>query len=225
MFAQNALDQHAQLRTHVLAQRPVDGDVAADGLDQFARNGAQRLVAEYLHRAIVGFQRVVERDLVVRQPERLAAGVRAAQVAGEFDQLFDHLRGFDGAVPVAAQGLLQHGAERARLDDVPPPARGDFALQQLLQQFDGQVALRYAPDLGQEVVGQDRHVGLVQAGRGENIGHARGRDRARDDLPHGAVQFRCRSGRARRAFRQHRAHRLEEPHVVADAQRVRVRHC
>ena len=36
VLAQDAPDKPAQVRPHVLAQRPVDGDVAADGLDQLA---------------------------------------------------------------------------------------------------------------------------------------------------------------------------------------------
>ena len=74
MLAQDTLDQTAQVGADVLAQGPVDGDVAAHGVDQFAGDVAQGLVAEDLDRAVVGLQRVVEGDFVVRQAELLAAG-------------------------------------------------------------------------------------------------------------------------------------------------------
>lgn len=54
-FAQDVLDQNAKLGAHILAQRPVYRDVAAHGFDQFARDRPQRLIAEYLDRAVVGF--------------------------------------------------------------------------------------------------------------------------------------------------------------------------
>ena len=49
MFAEDAPDQDAELRPHVLPQRPVDRDVAPDGFDQFAGDAAKGIVAEYLN--------------------------------------------------------------------------------------------------------------------------------------------------------------------------------
>src|SRR6516164_1516821 len=43
----------AQPCPHVFAHRPVNGDTATHRRNQFARDCTQRLVAEYLHRAIV----------------------------------------------------------------------------------------------------------------------------------------------------------------------------
>ena len=45
VIPQDSLHQHAQLRAHVLADRPVDGDVPADCCYQITRNRPQRLIA------------------------------------------------------------------------------------------------------------------------------------------------------------------------------------
>src|SRR5205823_309651 len=47
-----------------------------DGFHKFARNFLERGVAEYGHRAVVHFQRVIERKLVGSHPEIIAALVR-----------------------------------------------------------------------------------------------------------------------------------------------------
>ena len=52
MLAEDSPDQDAELRPYVLPQRPVDGDVAADGLDQLLSYGAESLVAQDLYRAV-----------------------------------------------------------------------------------------------------------------------------------------------------------------------------
>ena len=64
------------------------------------------VVAEHLHRAVVDPEGVVG-ELVVRQPEPLAAGAGLTHLAGEGDQLLEHLRRLDRAVLVAADGLLR----------------------------------------------------------------------------------------------------------------------
>ena len=71
---------------------------------------------------------------------------------------------------------------------------------------------------------RDRDVGLLQAGGGEDVDHAFRRHRPRDDLAHGMLQlvFRARLGRL--ALAQNRLHGLEKRHVIADANRVFVRH-
>ena len=66
VLAQDAPDQPAQVRPHVLTQRPVDGDVAAHGLYQLASNVAQCFIAEHLDRAVIGLKRVVESEFVFR---------------------------------------------------------------------------------------------------------------------------------------------------------------
>ena len=62
-----------------------DGDFhpGRQHLPQPAQHVAQPLVAEHLHCAVVGSKCVVERQLVVGQPERRAAGVRLEHLAGE----------------------------------------------------------------------------------------------------------------------------------------------
>jgi hypothetical protein len=49
-----------------------------------------------------------------------------------------------------------------------------FALAAASQQLDREVALRHAAHLGQELVGEDRDVGLLQPGRGEDVDHPSG---------------------------------------------------
>ncbi len=73
MLAQDSFHDEAQLRAGALAGGPVDGHVAANRLDQLAGDGAELVVAEDLDGALVLREGVVERDLVVGQPEILAA--------------------------------------------------------------------------------------------------------------------------------------------------------
>lgn len=224
VFAEDTLDEHAQLRADVFADGPVDGDVFAHRFDQLPRDGAEGFVAQDLDGAVVGFEGVVEGELVGGEPELLAAGACCAQLFGELDQLFDHLRGFDGAVLVFAHGLREQLGEGAGLDDVAFPALLDFAFEQLLQQLDGEVALRHVAHFGQEFVREDRDVRLLEAGRGEDVHHLVGDDRPRDDLADGEVQLLVRLGLPGRGFREHRAHGLEKGDVVGDAFRLFVRH-
>ena len=70
-------------------------------LDQLAGDGAERLVAENLHRAVVGLECVVEGQLVLRQTEALAPCAGLTHLPREPDQLLDHLRRLDGAILVA----------------------------------------------------------------------------------------------------------------------------
>jgi hypothetical protein len=79
VLAENALDEHPQLRADVLADGPVDSHVLPKRLDQ----------------------------LVLGEPELLASRACCAHVLGELDQLLDHLGGFDGAVLVFAYGLFE----------------------------------------------------------------------------------------------------------------------
>jgi hypothetical protein len=48
------------VRADVLAQGPVDRDVASHRRDQLLRDASQPLVARHLHCAVVGLERVVE---------------------------------------------------------------------------------------------------------------------------------------------------------------------
>jgi hypothetical protein len=84
--------------------------------------------------------------------------------------------------------------------------------------------LRHAEDVGQEFVREDRDVWLLEAGRRKDVHHLIGNDRPGDDLADGEVQRVVGLAIARRALREHRAHRLEEAHVVADVQRLFMRH-
>ena len=118
MLAQDAPDQHAELGAHVLAEGPVDGDVAPHGLHQLAGDAAQRVVAEDLNGAVVGLQRVVEGQLVLGQPQPFSTGVVFVHVLRQLDQLFDDLRRLNRPVLVPSEGLLQQLGKGPGLDDV-----------------------------------------------------------------------------------------------------------
>jgi hypothetical protein len=80
VLAQDALDQHRSwARTF---SRSVQSMVTfAHRLDQLAGDAAQRLVAQHLHRAVVGLQRVVETPARPRSAQRLAARVPASRIS------------------------------------------------------------------------------------------------------------------------------------------------
>ena len=63
---ENAAHQDSKVSADVFTERPVDGNVVADGVDKLAGDVPQRLVAQDLHGAVVGLQSVVEGKLVFR---------------------------------------------------------------------------------------------------------------------------------------------------------------
>jgi hypothetical protein len=74
----------------------------------------QRLVAQDLHGAVVDLQRVVEGDLVVGQPQILAALVRLAHLLASLISSSITCGGLDGPVLVALDGVSSISAnERA----------------------------------------------------------------------------------------------------------------
>lgn len=96
--------------------------------------------------------------------------------------------------------------------------------EQLLEELNGQVLLRHALHLGQELVRENRDVGLLEPGGREDVHDAFGGDRAGDDLAHGVIEVLFGPRVAWRTLGEHRLHRLEEGHVVTDAQSLFVRH-
>jgi len=60
VLAENAFDYDTELGADGLLDGPVDGDVPADGLDQFAGDRLEGVVAEDLDGVVVGFEGVVE---------------------------------------------------------------------------------------------------------------------------------------------------------------------
>ena len=61
--------------------------------------------------------------------------------------------------------------------------------------------MRHALDLGEELLGEDGDVGLVEAGRLEDVDDALGCDGAGDDLTHRVVQLLVALDLARGALR------------------------
>jgi hypothetical protein len=93
-------------------------------------------------------------------------------------QLLDHLGRLDGAILVAADRLLQHLGERSRLHNICAPPCVQLALKQLAQQLHCEVLLGHAAHLSQELLRQDRDVGLFEARCGEDVHNTFRRDRA-----------------------------------------------
>jgi hypothetical protein len=80
--------------------------------DQLARDRAEGVVSEHLDGAVVHLQRLVERRLVGREVQGLAAAVGGAQLLGDLDQLLDDLRRLYRAVLVRTDRALEQVRER-----------------------------------------------------------------------------------------------------------------
>ena len=85
-------------------------------------------------------------------------------------------------------GLLQHLGKGARLNHVLPPARAEFAFEELLQQFHSKIALGHPAHLGKKLIGKDRNIRLCKSCGSEDVHHTFGRHRARDDLAHRVIR-------------------------------------
>jgi hypothetical protein len=155
----------------VLAQRPIIADVAARRLDQLASDAPQRGITKHRHRAVARLQGVVERQLVLGEAQGDAAVSGCPHVARESDQLLDR------PILVLPQGALPHLGERARLHHVLPAPHGQIPMEQLLQQLHRHVPPRQAARLRQELVAEDRDVGLRETRRREDVDHAGTRSR------------------------------------------------
>jgi len=86
---------------------PIDGHVAPDDRDQFLGNHAKGWLAHQLAGALVLGQGIVKYDLLLRQPSLLTAGTGGADVRGNLDEFFQHLRRRDGVGVVARDGSLK----------------------------------------------------------------------------------------------------------------------
>jgi hypothetical protein len=77
--------------------------------------------------------------------------------------------------------------------------------------------VRQTAHLGEELLGDDADVGLLEAGGGEDVHDAARDDRLRDDLPNGVldVDLGAAAGRQRRPH-DGRLHGLEEGHLARD---------
>ena len=98
-------------------------------------------------------------------------------------------------------------------------------MQQLLQQLHRQVALGHSLHFGQELFGQDGNVGLLQAGRGEDVDHTLRGHSAGDDLAHRQVQVLFGTRFCLGPLGKGGSHLLEEPDVVTDAECLFVWDC
>jgi hypothetical protein len=143
--------------------------------DQLPRDGAQRVVAQHLHRAVVGLQRVVEGQLVLgqlqRSPRAWASRISFASRSAPRSPAPPRWRG-------SGSGGWSAPASRRRT----APARRscaaglDLALEQLLAAAPppGCAAASRAPRRGTRRRGS-RCPASGQPGRGEDVDHALGR--------------------------------------------------
>ena len=91
--------------------------------------------------------------------------VGGAHLLRELDQLFDDFLRRDGAVVIGVERLLQHLGKLAALNEVALRAHFDFVPKQLRQQLGGDVLVFEAAHLGEELVGEDADVRLLQVRR------------------------------------------------------------
>ncbi len=129
MFLQKAFDDDAELGAHVLSLGPVDGDVAANGIDEVAGNLFEGFITEDLDGAVVHFKSIVEGEFVVGEAQVNAASAGFAHLFSKLDQFLDDLGGGDGAVLVTADGGFQHFREGAGLNHVFARSRLDLVVQ------------------------------------------------------------------------------------------------
>src|SRR5450759_1586474 len=142
---------------NALLRRPVDADIAPDGFGQLTGDRAKRFVTEHLHSAVVRFECVVERQLLIRQPEPVATLLGLPQLTSDLDQLFDDVHRLNSSRLVAAYRGLEHLAEEAGLDNVALHPNMDLVVEELSQQLGGEVAARHPTELRQELLREDGH--------------------------------------------------------------------
>ena len=83
-----------------------------------------------------------------------------------------------------------------------------------------QIALGHPLHFGQELFGQDGNVGLLQAGRGEDVHHTLRGHSAGDDLAHRQVEVLFGTRFSLRPLGKGGSHLLEEPDVVTYPERL-----
>lgn len=168
MLVQNPLHHHLDPRPRTLPQRPVDGDALLDLADQLRRDHLQLVIPHRDDRRIIRSQRIIKRDLVIRQAHVLAALCGGVEILGEFDQLFDDLHRADGSVVVGIEGLLELLGKNLALHEVTLGADFEFVLEQLFQQLGGDVLVFEAAHFGEELVAEDAAEGACGATETDN---------------------------------------------------------
>ena len=117
--------------------------------------------------------------------------------------------------------VASSSSENAPLHDVALRPHLDLVVQQLSQQLDGEVPLRQLAHLGEELVREQRDVGLLQAGRRKDVDHLSGGDRSRDDLADHVIEIFLGPSAPNLGLYQRRLHGLEERNLVADGEYLR----
>lgn len=169
ILAEDAFDGGAHFGADAVFDGPVDGGVGADGFEEFVGDEGELFVAEDFDGALVFGEGVVEGEFFGGEAELFAALVGVAHVVGEFDQLGDDLGAGDGAALVAIEGGIHEGGEGARLHRVGVRTGADFVVEQLLQEFEGEILLGQVLEAGQKIIGEDGDVGRFEAGGVEDV--------------------------------------------------------
>ena len=73
---------------------------------------------------------------------------------------------------ICVERALQHFGKGAALDEITHGAQFNFILEQLRQQFSGDILVSQPADLGKELFGKNADVRLLQSGSGKNINDA-----------------------------------------------------
>ena len=166
---------------------PVDFEVALDGLHDFVDEGGEEGVVVDAFDALG--DGVVEGELFFFQAEGGGALVLGVDALLDLEHRLDHFRGFDQAVVVSAEGLLEELPEAAGLGEVLALAVVDFFAQELLEELEAEVGLGLVFEGLEEVVVEDRDVGALDAGGGEDVDHALALHRVVHKLADRAVEL------------------------------------
>ena len=99
---------------------------------------------------------IVERELVLGQPQFSGATIRVLHLAPDLEHRPNHFRRIDKPVVIFLQRLFEQLAEAACLGEIPFLARDDLVRQQLFQEPQPQVWQRLVLERLQELVVEDR---------------------------------------------------------------------
>lgn len=104
-------------------------------------------------------------------------------------------------------------------------ARLHFVVEELPEHLDREVPVFHPAHVGEELVRQDRDVGVLEAGRREDVDDLVAHDGLRDDLADGVIDVARALPVPRLRLGDRRAYGLEEADVIANADRLVVWHC
>ena len=120
VLAQDALYEHAQMRSDVLSHRPVDSGISANCKDQLLGQCLQGGIAQHLDGTIIDLKGIVASNLVLAEAQLLSPGCVFAHLFRKPNQFLNDLRRLDSPVLVLSYRLGQQFREQACFDYIPP---------------------------------------------------------------------------------------------------------